>query len=206
MEGKAMAIRAVIFDFGGVLVRTEDTSGRRKWEARFGLPDWGLERLIFGSEASTKAQLGQATEADIWQHVVDTLKLSQEELAQLQRDFWLGDRLDDDLVHFLRDLRPRYKTAVLSNAWPNARQVFTELFGLGNAVDAMVISSEEGIMKPDARIYQIAAERLGIQPEEAVFVDDMAANIQGAQAIGMHGIQFESTDQVVKEVRKALEG
>jgi epoxide hydrolase-like predicted phosphatase len=200
-----MPIRAVIFDFGGVLVRTEDRSGRRKWEKRLGLSEGELSRLVFESEVSDRSMVGQADEAEIWQHVAVTFGLNGEQLRELRRDFWSGDQLDAGLVQFLRDLRPRYKTAILSNAWPGTREVFTQRLGLGEAVDEMIISAEEGVAKPDARIYQIAVERLGVQPEEAVFVDDMAENAQGARAVGMRGIQFKNTEQAIAEVQKYLE-
>jgi epoxide hydrolase-like predicted phosphatase len=199
-----MAIRAVIFDFGGVLVRTMDLSGRRKWETRFGLADWELARAVFDSEASRLAQLGQGPPEAIWQHVAELYQLDARQLDDLQRDFWLGDQLDQALVRFLCGLRPRYKTAILSNAWSNAREVFVQKYGLGDAVDLMVISAEEGVMKPVPQIYQITLERLAVRPEEAVFVDDMERNVEGARAVGMWAVQFKDTEQTLTELREYL--
>jgi putative hydrolase of the HAD superfamily len=73
-------------------------------------------------------------------------------------------------------------------------------------VDEIIISAEEGIAKPDPRIFRIAAERLGVRPQEAVFVDDRPENVQGARAVGMRGIQFETREQTIADVRKHLEG
>lgn len=199
-----MAIRAVIFDFGGVLVRTVDLSGRRKWEARFGLVDWELAQAVFDSEASTRAQLGQGSPEEVWQHVAELYQLDSGQLDELQRDFWRGDQLDPVLVRFLRSLRPRYKTAILSNAWHGAREVFGQKYGLGDVVDLMVISAEEGLMKPDPRIYRMALKRLGIRPEEAVFVDDMKRNVEGARAVGMWAVRFKDTEQALTELREHL--
>jgi epoxide hydrolase-like predicted phosphatase len=201
-----MSIRAVVFDFGGVLVRTEDATKRREWEGRLGLPARELDRLVFASELSDRSMVGKATQADIWRHIASRFGLDDETLLQLRRDFWSGDRLDDDLVRLLRVLRRDYRTAVLSNAWPGARRMFIEHFGLGEVVDQFIISSEEGIAKPDARIYRIAAQRLAVQPSEAVFVDDLVENIDGAQAVGMPGILFRNTAQATADVRRHLEG
>ncbi len=198
------SVRAVLFDFGGVLVRTEDRSGRRKWEARLGLPERGLEETVFNGEASQRASVGAAPESAVWQSVAERLGLNPAQLAELQRDFWSGDRLDEELVRFLRGLRPRWKTGLLSNAWIGARAAFSGRFGLGDAVDAMIISAEVGVMKPAARIYHLAAEALGVQPAEAVFVDDFTQNVEGARAVGMNAIQFVSTPQVVRELQKLL--
>lgn len=199
-------IRAVIFDFGGVLVRTEDHGGRRKWEGRLGLPEGGLSGAVFDSEVSARASVGQLPETAVWEHVARTLRLDDAGLALFRRDFFAGDRLDAALVQFIQGLRPAYKTAILSNAWDGARRAFNEVFGLGAAVDEMIVSAEEGVAKPDARIYRIAAARLGVEPDEAVFVDDMAENVAGARAVGMFGVQFLSTPQTIADVRKFLDG
>ncbi len=201
-----MAIRAVIFDFGGVLVRTEDWSGRRKWEVRLGLRKGELMNMIFGSEVSARASVGLAHDIDVWKHVQTVLSLSPLQLAELQFDFWSGDRLDPELVGWLRSQHPQYKTGILSNAWPGAREAFSRIYGLDGAVDALVISAEEGVTKPDPRIYRIAGDRLGVQPEEAVFVDDVVENVAGARAVGMRGVHFANTAQAIDEVRRHLNG
>jgi epoxide hydrolase-like predicted phosphatase len=199
-----MPIRGVIFDFGDVLLRTEDSGGRRKWEKYLGLPEGELSRVVFESEVADRSMVGNATEADVWKHVASTFSLNDQQLRELRRDFWSGDRIDARLLGFLRDLRPCYRTAILSNAWPGAREVFTQTLGLGDVVDEMIISAEEGVAKPDARIYRIAVRRLGVQTEETVFVDDLAENVQGARAVGMWGVQFTSTEQTIAEVKKYL--
>lgn len=201
-----MSIRAVIIDLGGVLVRTIDPSGRKKWEARLGLAEGELARIVFDSPVAARATIGQAPQRAIWDHVAATLRLDTEQLARLEQDFWSGDRLDTELVEFLRSLRPRYKTAILSNAWPETRRALTDLFGLDTVVDAIIISAEEGIAKPDLRIYQIAAQRLGVPLNKAIFVDDMPANVQAAQAAGMYGVQFQSTEQTITQIKRYLDG
>jgi putative hydrolase of the HAD superfamily len=195
----------VIFDFGGVLIRLTDFSGRQKWEQRLGLEAGELARLVFESEAADRSMVGQATEDDIWRFVAAACGLDAELLPELRRDFWGNEQLDEQLVSFIRDLRPRYKTAILSNAWPGARQLFTEVLGLGDVVDEMIISCEEGVAKPDARIFQIAVDRLGVEPEEAVFVDDVAVNVHRARAFGLQAILFENSQQAVAAVRNLLD-
>ncbi len=201
-----MPIRAVIFDFGSVLVQLEDPSGRQEWEERLGLAEGELAELVFASEVAARASVGQLPEAAVWEHVAATFGLDDAQLRQLRRDFWAGDRLDAELVAFVRSLRPRYKTAILSNAWGGARQMFAQVYGLGDAVDTMVISAEEGVAKPHPRIYHIAVERLDMRPEEAVFVDDMAKNVEGARAVGMRGVHFTSTAQAIADVQGILDG
>lgn len=199
-----MPIRAVIFDFGGVLVRTEDQAGRARWERRLGLAEGTLADKVFDSEVSRRAGVGRASTEEVWAAVAREHDLSDEEMRQLQQDFWLGDVLDARLVDYIKGLRPRYRTAILSNAWLDAREFFVSYYGLGDVVDKIVVSAEEGIAKPDPRIYRLAAERLGVAPSEAVFVDDMARNAEAARAVGMCGVHFRSTDQAIADIEKCL--
>jgi len=195
-------IKAVVFDFGGVLVRTEDQAGRRQWERRLGLEERALDRLVFQSEVAARATVGDASEAAIWEHVATTLKLPAGELAAMQNDFWAGDKLDTDLVALLASLRPRYRTAILSNYWPTGREIIARHFGLEQAVDTIFISAEEHLAKPDPRLYQLVAGRLGVQPVEAVLVDDFLANVNGARAAGWQAIHYQAGLDVRAELEK----
>jgi len=199
-----MPIKAVIFDVGGVLRRSETEEGRHKWEARLGLAEGELADIVFGSPLAWAATLGQASDAAIWEDVSTRFSLDAEQLRQLKRDFWSGDQTDEELVRYLGGLRPRRKTALLSNAWPGARRVFSERMGLADVVDEIIISAEEGVAKPDLAIYQIALRRLGVRPREAVFVDDVAANVEAARALGMHGVQFRTREQTIADVDRIL--
>ena len=84
-------IEAVIFDVGGVLLRTEDRAPRQQWEAQLGLPAGGAEALVFNSEMGQKAQRGEVTEAELWRWIGDHLNLSAEETAAFRTGFWAGD-------------------------------------------------------------------------------------------------------------------
>ena len=200
-----MSIRAVIFDFGDVLVRMEDWSLHRKWETHLGLSEGELIDVVFMSDMAVRGALGQVTARDIWQHMASRFNLDAEQIRLLEQDFWSKQFLDTELVAFLRSLRPRYKTAILSNAWSDAREVFTHIYALADAVDEIIISAEEGMKKPDPRIFQLSAQRLGVQPHETIFVDDLAPNVEAARALGMRGIQFKTTAQVIADVRRHLD-
>lgn len=199
-----MPIRAVIFDVGGVLLRTEDRSARRAWERRFGLPEWGLADLVFGNPVARRASVGRASADDAWAEVARRLSLGPAELRALQADFWRGDAWDADLLEFVRSLRPRLKTGVLSNAWPGAREANAAHVNPG-LFDVIVYSGEEGMEKPDPEIYRRALARLGVGPAEAVFVDDVAENVAAARAVGMRGVQFQNPAQAIAEIRQHLD-
>ncbi len=195
-----------MFDIGGVLLRTEDQGPRRKWEVKLALPPGGLADAVFNSDVAMAASVGKATQVDVWRSVAERFKLDDVGLRALQRDFWAGDRLDEALIGFLRGLRPTYKTGIVSNAWLGVRPLYTHLFGLDDGlVDAMIYSGEEGMAKPDPRIYQIALRRLDVQPHQAVFVDDFIENVIGAEAVGMQAVHFKTPAQGLSDVRRILD-
>jgi epoxide hydrolase-like predicted phosphatase len=201
-----MTIRAVIFDIGGVLLRAEDQSGQHKWEKRLGLSQGELSRTVWTSDVSNHAMVGQADEDDVWQYLARQYQLNDSQLAELIADFWSAEQMDCTLIQFVRDLRPHYKTGVTSNAWASARAAITHKFAIADLFDAIILSAEEGVKKPDPRIYQIALARLNVMPAETIFVDDMAENVESARALGMWGVQFKNTTQTITEAQTLLNG
>jgi putative hydrolase of the HAD superfamily len=194
-------IKAVIFDIGGVLVRTEDLEPRRRWERRFGLPDWGLAKIVFDSPVAAAATIGQAPLTEVWAHVQMRLRLTPAELTRLRHDFWAGDRYDGELIRYIRSLRGRYKTGIISNAWPQVRQQHQAHIN-AETFDEILYSAEEGVAKPAAEIYERALARLGVAASESVFVDDVLENIEAAQALGMAGVHFNKDVDVRAEFEK----
>ncbi len=195
-------IKAVIFDVGGVLLRTEDRSYRRHWEEKLGLADWAADEIVFNSESGTQAQTGLITEEAHWQWVGEHLNLSPSDLDQFRRDFWAGDRLDEALVVYIGRLRTRYQTAIISNAMDEMRHVLTETYSIADRFDLVVISAEEKVMKPDPAIFERTLARLGRQPQEAVFIDDFLHNVEGARGVGMTAVHFTPGTDLPAELEK----
>ncbi len=183
-------IQAVIFDFGGVLVRTHDHGHRLAWDQKLGLAPGETEDLVFNSSAGKQAQAGALTDEALWRWVGEHLQLSTAELNAFRTAFWAGDVLDTTLITYIRALRPFYQTALISNATDGLRPTLTGKYPIADAFDLIVISAEEKIVKPAPQIYLQTLERLGRQPEETIFVDDFAHNIAGAQHVGMHGLHY----------------
>jgi putative hydrolase of the HAD superfamily len=184
-------VRGLFFDVGGVLMRTEDLSPRRKWEERFGLAEWGLADAVFNSPPSRRASIGLGGSPEIWRHIAERFGLDEAEAADLQRDFWAGDRLDESLLAYIASLRPRYRTAIISNAWPDMRDYLSQSPGIQAAFERTYISAEIGMAKPDPRIYEFVLRDLSLKPEEAVFVDDFPENVDAARSLGMAVVHYQ---------------
>ncbi len=198
-----MSIRFVFVDFGGVIVRTEDKGPRTRVAERLGMSDSDLEKIVFESETARRASAGEIPEEVHWQAVSDVLGVSRQEADAVTDEFFSGDRTNTVLLDFLRGLRPERRVGLISNAWAGLRQWITGQ-GYADVFDEMIISAEVGLLKPDARIYQLALQRLGARPEESVFLDDVLANVEGAQAVGMAGLHFTQPEKSLQELRVLL--
>ncbi|GCE51259.1 putative hydrolase of the HAD superfamily [Thermosporothrix hazakensis] len=117
-------------------------------------------------------------------------------------DFKRYERLNEAFVHFVRQLRPYYQTATICNG--GSREALNRKFRLNELVDLMVFDEEEGISKPDARIYQRTLLRLEVQAEEAIFVDDKECNVEAARQLGLHAIHFRDTEQAISSIQALL--
>jgi len=196
-------VKAVIFDWGGVLMRTVDASGRRRWEHKLGLPLYAVDQIVHGSRSWRQAQSGVITDAEYWADVAAQLGLDEVCLAEFRRDYFGGDHLDPDMAQFIRALRPRYQTALLSNASPQLNDLLGEL-GVTDLFDVIVISGVVGVQKPDPAIYRIVLERLALEPAETIFVDDFIQNIQTAQTLGMQTLHFRAGTDWQAELSRQL--
>ena len=188
----------MIFDWGGVVtgpllntidawIRAEQidrdsyTSVMRSWvSAAYGdgadNPVHALERGECTDEEFEGALAAQLTHIDGRPVVPDGL---------LARMFAAGT-LENAMLDLIRALRQAgLRTALLSNSWGSddyPRHLFPDLF------DVVVISAEVGMRKPEERIFRHTAALLGLEPEECVFIDDVAANIAAGEAIGLIGV------------------
>lgn len=185
-----MKLKAVIFDWGGVLMRTEDYAPRARWDARLGTAPGHVERVVHGIEAWQQLQRGEADVATYWRVVGDELGLGDDDLAQLREDFYSGDRLDEALVEQIGELKARgLLVGLLSNNTPELLPVLRQA-GLDTLFDAIVVSCDIGVMKPDPRAYRAILDALGVEAKAALFVDDFAENVRGAEAVGMGAVHF----------------
>lgn len=198
-----MSIRAIFFDLGGVIVRTEYQAPRQHLAERMGLEYEDIVRIVFESPSSRKASHGEISTNAHWAEVTRRLKQPASETDTIRKEFFGGDVVDLELVEFLRSMRQSYYTGLISNAWDDLRDyIIGQKFE--DAFEHMVISAEVGVTKPEAKIYEIALKQAGVSPNEAVFVDDFIENIDACEALGMHGIHFRSPEQALAELKQLL--
>jgi epoxide hydrolase-like predicted phosphatase len=198
-----MGIRAVFFDLGGVIVRTEYQAPRQRLAEQFGMDYDDIEKIVFGAASGARASVGEITEEEHWQNVMKTLKLPASEAERVKREFFAGDVVDRTLLEFLRSIKPKYKVGAISNAWSGLR-TYIEREKFADVFDVIIISAEVGAAKPAVKIYQLALEQVGLSANEAVFVDDVLENIEACEKIGMRGILFKDPVSVINQLKEML--
>lgn len=197
-----MPVRAVFFDIGGVLERIGPPLWLEAWRMRLGMSQPEFDAAVSRVDPHGLAETGGFSEAEMRESYADALGLSPEQVDQLMTDVWdwYCGELDEQLTAYVRGLRPRVRTGIVSNSADGARREETRRYGFPELVDDIVYSDEVGLAKPAPEIYMLACQRLAVSPNEAAFVDDFPASVEGAARVGMHAILHESTPDTIRAV------
>lgn len=214
-----MTIRAVVFDIGGILeiVPEGGDPTRRfpdmivRWEEQLDLALGELDRRITTmderlSTAGKDGSIGTCTEEEWLAELGPATGMDATQVDSFMRDFWdvYCGAANAELIAYFTGLRPRYRTALLSNSFVGARREEEARFGFAAMADVIVYSHEEGMSKPDPRIYERTWQRLGVQPHEMIFLDDAEPNILAARECGIHAILFHDNAQAMAEIEACL--
>jgi putative hydrolase of the HAD superfamily len=202
-------IRAALFDFGGVILSSPFEAFAR-YERDHGLPD-GFLRTVNATDPDTNAW------AQLERSEVDLDGFARLFTAEAES---LGHHVDGaDVLGLLSgDIRPamveavrrcgeRLVTGLLTNNFLVAADHVdreSEMGAIFGLFDAVVESSKVGVRKPDPRFYQLACERLGIEPAEAVFLDDLGINLKPAKALGMTTIKVIDPARAIAELEQVV--
>jgi len=198
-----MPIRAVFFDFGGVIMRTEYQSPRQKLAERFNMDYDEIDKAVFGSDSARRASIGEITEDAHWSAVLKRFKQPASEMQVFRDNFFGGDVIDRKLVEYIQSLRGKFHTGLISNAWSGLREFITRE-KLIDLFDTVIISAEIGAVKPSAKIYQVALDQAKVGASEAVFVDDMPVNIEACEKVGMKGVLFNDPEKSLSRLNNLL--
>src|SRR5215510_4532572 len=199
-----LSIRGVIFDYGRVLAWTQHQEPRAAWERQLGLAPGALTRAVHNEHSWIAAQRGTITIDAHWQEVGLALRLTPADTTALRAAFYAGDVLNMELVACIDRLRTHgLRVGLLSNFSADLRVMLAQQ-DLLRRFDALAISAEIGIMKPDAAAYQAVLAMMQMEAYTCVFIDDVPANVAAAQAVGLHGILFEDNASCLAALTRLL--
>lgn len=196
-------MKGLIVDFGGVLTTNVFDSFRAFCEAE-GLDPDAVKRT-FRDNPDALAELrrlerGELEVPEFERRFAPHLGIAEPE--GLVERLFAGVRADERMVEAVRRARAAgVRTGLISNSWGGTTYDRVAVDGL---FDAVVISGEVGLHKPQPEIFELGAERIGVPPAECVFVDDLRENCAGAEAVGMTAILHRGADGTLPRLERLL--
>jgi putative hydrolase of the HAD superfamily len=212
-EPAANGIRAIISDFGGVLttpllssfVAVQDEIGispedlgkamRAATEARGENPLYEMER----------GKLAETDFLDLLADALEPLAGHRPHLHRFREVYFEALHPNEELIALMRELKARgLKMALLTNNVREWEPLWRSMLPVDEIFEEIVDSAFVGFRKPEAQIYELTLERIGMAAQECLFVDDLHPNCEGAEAVGMSAVHFRDNEQAIGEIRAAL--
>ena len=202
-----MGIAAALFDFGGVIL-TSPFEAFTRYEQANGLPPGFLRRLNATNpddNAWAKLERNQIDLAGFGALFESEARSAGHEIVAAEVLELLSGELRPAMAEAVRRCHQRLRTGLLTNNFVG----FTESEDHPYAdvlaeFDLVLESSRAGVRKPDPRFYELACDKLGIMPEEAVFLDDLGINLKPARALGMTTIKVDDPDEAIAELEAVV--
>jgi epoxide hydrolase-like predicted phosphatase len=196
-------VNGLIVDFGGVLTTNVFDSFKAFCRAE-GLPEDSVKNMFRergeGLALLRELEKGELTADEFSQKFAPLLGVSPENLVER---LFGGVGPDEPMVEAVRRARAAgIKTGLISNSWGNGLAYDPAL--LDELFDAVVISGDVGLHKPQPEIFLLGAERIGVAPDQCVFVDDLRENCAGAEAVGMKAILHRGPDGTLPQLEELL--
>ena len=197
-------IKAIIFDFGRVISAPKPPSLFRRYEMDLGLPSDSINSIMFDSQIWQDTLLGRKTLEEFWHTIGPELGLnSSEEIDAFRNRYRADEAINAEVLKLIQKLHGQYILAVLSNAPSGLSQWLAE-WRILDFFDLVFCSGDEGAVKPDAKPFELTLERLGVHPEEAIFIDDTMENVEAARQLGLQGILFTTAEALEEELARLL--
>jgi putative hydrolase of the HAD superfamily len=193
-------IKAIIFDFGRVISAQKPSSLFRGYEEDLGLAPGKLNEIMFGSEYWQEALVGRKTIEEFWYAIGPKLGLnSPDKIDRFRRRYRSDEAANQGVLDLIRRLHGHYKLAVLSNSPPLLSQWLAD-WKMLDLFDTVFCSGDEGVVKPDPAAFEITLERLGAEPDEAVFIDDTMEHVEASRKMGLNGILFTTAEALEEDL------
>jgi putative hydrolase of the HAD superfamily len=210
-----MQMRAVISDFGGVLT-TPLLGSFAAFQNETGIPTAALGEAMQriaerdGTHPLFELEKGKITEADFLADLAVALEPElghRPEMHRFREIYFEALDPNEPMIELMRGLRDRgFRMALLTNNVREWEPLWRSMMPVDEVFELVVDSAFVGMRKPEPEIYELAVERLGdgITPEQCLFVDDVEVNVEGARALGMRTVHFQTNEQAIPEIEAAL--
>lgn len=194
-------IEAVIFDLGNVLIAVDETRALDRMAACTGKTRRELENYMMLTPSVNQLACGELSSQRFFEIVRQDTGFDGDfvEFARIWSDIFAPI---EPMIALARRLKGQVTRLILSNTNALHMDYVLRQFPIVREFEGLVLSHEVGLLKPDPRIYELTLQRFGLRAERAVFIDDIPTNVEGARAVGLHGIHYQNPDQVRLELTK----
>ncbi|MFC1686538.1 HAD family hydrolase [Patescibacteria group bacterium] len=202
-------IKGIIFDFGGVLV-TDPSSNISGQEAQILNVEPQFLTQVYRDENLFLFEKGLISSNEFWKRFKENLekqnqiKIKEDQIKKFQQQLISKFELYPKFKDFILKIKKKYKIALLTNNLPNWMPIWNKKFELKKIFPIIVTSFEEKIRKPNPEIYLRTCRKLGLEPEECLFIDDQKKNIDGAEKAGLSAIQFTTEEGTIQKIQEKL--
>ncbi len=202
-----MMCKAVIFDLGGVVVNMDFGSELQIWLERLKLTAEEIHNALWNHPSVGSAMRGEIPAIDYWKLTGSQIGLEEVEIPLFIKEYYDNASPDAQVIGLVQQLKKQgIKVGLLSNTMDDADHAFQELGFLTffKHFDTVVLSHREGMAKPDPGIYLLACKRLGVDPSDAMHIDDLQENVEGAGKAGLKGWLYHRDE--INKLEKFLLG
>jgi putative hydrolase of the HAD superfamily len=210
-----LSVRAVISDFGGVLttpliqsfIAFQDETG-------IAMETLGvaMQRMAErdGSHPLFELEKGKLTEAAFLEQIADELEPElghRPEMHRFSEIYFDALQPNPPMIELMREIKGRgLRMALLTNNVREWEPLWRSMVPIDELFEVVVDSAFVGCRKPDPQIYEIVLERIGVDGDECLFVDDVEGNCEAARELGMTAVHFRANEQAIEEIRAGLGG
>ena len=200
-------IRLIIFDLGKVIldfshITIAEGLARHSERQRYQDPGNMMEDMFLnGTRVIARYDKGKMTSEEFfsWSRETFGLNISFLQFKRIWTEIFTENKGVGDLIE---RIKKDFTLFLLSNTNELHFTYIKERFPLVHKFDRWVLSYETGLSKPDPEIYRLALSQAGVKPEEAIFIDDTAGHVRGAQSVGIHAVEFKSVEQITDYIEE----
>lgn len=200
MTLKSLTVKVVFFDIGGVLVHVDKLRMHQNLMSLTALDEISFARLLEKSNSFHKGfDRGLIQAPELYERFSDLVEkeFTYADFVKAYTDLF---ELNVPVMELAKSLRKNARISIISNTDPLHYKRIDDDYGLSNWFENPILSYEQRIVKPSKEIYSAAIDAFGIDASDALFVDDLAENVQAAQEFGMEGIVYNDCKQLEKEL------
>ena len=195
-------MKAIVLDMYGVIVKQTGDDFVPYVQQTF--PDLNPEEIYI---PWFKADIGELTSLEVWEAIG-----FQGDLEKIEKEYLDTIELTNGFIDFIEKVKDKYKLAIISNDSSRWSKYLREKFDLNKYFDVISISGDLKIQKPDERIFFLTIEKLGLNAEDCIYIDDREGNLEAAKKVGMNpvllnsrkvsynGVSVNGFEELVKEI------